>query len=84
MGEFNPKELLLYGLKHFDIKVEREEGLTIFTERNFVIKIDGDRNYHLSYNGKEIAPFRDVAEICHYIKTEHAKSRTEYRSPRKQ
>ena len=82
MSHFKPKEILLHGLKHFDIQVEREEGQTIFIENNLVILIDEDAKYRLLCDGEEVSPFRDVAEICHYIKTEHAKSRTEYRSPR--
>ncbi len=81
MGDCNPKELLLYGLKFFDIQIEREDDHTIFTEQNYVIKVEGDRMYRLFANGKEIAPFCNVAELCHFIKTEYAKSRTQYRSP---
>lgn len=72
METFDPKEYLLFGLKHFEIDIEKQAGKYVHLPKDYVIEIEGPNLYKLMQDGAVIAPFDDVEELCLFIKQDMA------------
>ncbi len=70
MEDFDPKEFLLFALQHFGLKVERVEGKMINLGQAYQIEIEGKQLFKLIQAGQVVAPFDDVEDLCHFIKTD--------------
>lgn len=70
LKEYDPKELLLFVLKHYQIQVLKEDGKQIETEGDFSIEIEGILRYKLYWKGMVIAPFDDLDQLCANISME--------------
>ncbi len=68
MLDYDPKDYLLFGLKHFDISVIKVEGKIIELEKGYTIEIEGKELFKLIHTGQVVAPFSDVEELCEFIK----------------
>ncbi len=68
MEDFDPKDFLLFALKHFDIQVRSHEGKMIYIDMDYTIEIEGRNLYKLLQGGQVVAPFADVEELCNFIK----------------
>ena len=70
LKEYDPKELLLFVLKHYQIQVLAESDKIIKTEGDFSIKIEGVLLYKLHWKGMVVAPFDDLDKLCANISME--------------
>jgi len=68
MDNYDPKEFLLFGLKHFDIKVDSCEGKMVNLEKGYAVEIEGKKLFKLLQNNQVIAPFSGVEALCEFIK----------------
>ena len=68
MEDFDPKEFLIFALKHFDITIISQNENMITLAQNYTIEIEGKKLFKLSQEGQVIAPFDDVEELCNFIK----------------
>lgn len=63
-----PRQRLLFALREFDIVVVSDKGQTLEIEKEYTIEIEQNGLYKLLWKGKVVAPFQDLAELCHFIK----------------
>jgi len=68
MEDYDPKDFLLFALKHFDIPVHSHEGKMVYMDMAYTIEIEGRNLYKLMQGGQVVAPFVDVEELCNFIK----------------
>ena len=67
MEDYDPKEFLLFALRHFGIKVIAHEGKIVNIDQDYVIEIEGNNLFKLLQANQVIAPFADVEELCNFI-----------------
>ncbi|MCU0389862.1 MAG: hypothetical protein MUE81_01965 [Thermoflexibacter sp.] len=67
---YDPKELLLFVLNHYQIQVIREMGKIIETEGDFTIEVEGTLLYKLYWKDMVVAPFDDLDKLCANISME--------------
>ncbi len=65
--DFDPHGLLLYALEYYGIAIERDEGKHVWLANGYSIEVEGTDLWKLYDNGKVIAPFADVDELCAFI-----------------
>jgi hypothetical protein len=70
LDHYSPKELLLLVLNGMDIKILEERSNLIITEKGYAIEIEGKSLYKLIHEGKVIAPYSDIIELCNFIRLE--------------
>lgn len=68
MENQDPKEFLLFALKHFDITVTSHDGKMVYMDMDYTIEIEGKNLFKLLQDGQVVAPFADVEELCQFIK----------------
>ncbi|MEM9821720.1 MAG: hypothetical protein AAF985_11635 [Bacteroidota bacterium] len=68
MEDYDPKEFLLFALRHFEIPVLSHEGKMLYLAKRYTIEIEGKKRFKLSQDNYVIAPFGDVEELCQFIK----------------
>ena len=62
------KAFLLFCLKHFGLKVIKEEDDKLFfLEQGYCIELESNGLLKLLHAGQVIAPFSDVEELCDFI-----------------
>lgn len=66
---YDAKTLLLLVLKGMDIDVIGEKGKIVEVASGFSIEVEAQSLYRLSHEGMVIAPFDDVVDMCHFIKS---------------
>ena len=62
-----PREWLLLALSDFGIAVVADKGNTLEVEKEYSIEIEQNGVFRLTWRGKVVAPFQDLAELCHFI-----------------
>lgn len=62
-----PHEWLLFALSDFGIAVVSDNGRFVEVEKDYTIEIEQNGVYKLIWKGKVVAPFQDLAELCHFI-----------------
>jgi hypothetical protein len=67
---YDPKELLLFVLNHYQIQVIREMGKIIEIEGDFTIEVEGTLLYKLYWKDMVVAPFDDLDKLCANISME--------------
>ena len=70
LREYDPKDLLLFVLKHYQIQIVKENDKFIETEGDFSIEIEGILLYKLYWKGMVVAPFDDLDKLCANISME--------------
>lgn len=70
LKKYDPKELLLFVLKHYKIEVLNEYDKKIEVEGDFTIEIEGVLLYKLLWKDMVIAPFDDLDTLCANISME--------------
>ena len=68
MEDSDPKEFLLFALKHFEISVTSHDGRMIYMDMDYTIEVEGKELFKLLQGGQVVAPFSDVEELCNFIK----------------
>lgn len=68
MENYDPKEYLLFALKHFDIEVVNQKGKMVSLEKGYTIEIEGQNLFKLIQDNQVVAPFADVEELCNFVK----------------
>jgi hypothetical protein len=66
--QIDPKEFLLFALKHFNIGLEKVEGKYFHLEHGYLIEVEGPSLFKLMHEGYVIAPFSSVEQLCEFIK----------------
>ncbi|MEL6590114.1 MAG: hypothetical protein AAFQ68_08545 [Bacteroidota bacterium] len=66
-AEFDPREFLLFGLKHFGIKLESEKGNHFYLQDGYEIEIEGPQLFKLIHQGMVVGPFGGVESLCEFI-----------------
>lgn len=67
---YDPKELLLFVLKHYEIEVLHVGENKVEVEGDFTIEVEGVLLYKLLWKGLVIAPFNDLDQLCANISME--------------
>jgi hypothetical protein len=67
-ADYDPREFLLFALRHFDIKVASAEGKLIRTEGGYAIEVESQHLFKLLWNDQVVAPFDNVETLCRFIK----------------
>jgi hypothetical protein len=62
-----PREWLLLALSDFGIAIVADEGNTLDLEKEYSVEIEQNGVFRLTWRGKVVAPFQDLAELCHFI-----------------
>ncbi len=62
-----PHDWLLLALKDFGISVLADDGHVVEIEKEYTIEIEQNGIFKLLWKGKVVAPFSDLAEMCHFI-----------------
>lgn len=62
-----PREWLLLALSDFNIAVLSDQGQVLEVEKEYTIEIEQNGIFKLLWKGKVVAPFQDLAELCHFI-----------------
>lgn len=62
-----PREWLLLALSDFGIAIVTDKGNTLEVEKEYSIEIEQNGVFRLTWRGKVVAPFQDLAELCHFI-----------------
>ncbi|WP_177217229.1 hypothetical protein [Thermoflexibacter ruber] len=70
LKQYDPKELLLFVLKYYQIEVLREYGNKIDVEGDFTVEIEGILRYKLLWKNMVVAPFDDLDKLCANISME--------------
>lgn len=70
MEHQDQKLALLAALQQFNIAVVNEEGKMVFLEKDYTIEVEQNGLFKLSQEGYVIAPFKDLEELCQFIKTD--------------
>ena len=65
--EFDPKDFLLFGLNHYNIKVLKNEGMYIQLIHDYSIEIEGPSLYKLIHENQVVGPFSSVEKLCEFI-----------------
>ena len=66
--QFDPRAFLLFGLKHYEIKLVEEKGNMLHLEHSYQIEIEGPSLFKLIHEGQVVAPFGGVEELCEFLK----------------
>ena len=70
LRQYDPKELLLFVLKHYQIEVLREHKNKVEVEGDFTVEVEGILRYKLLWKNMVIAPFDDLDKLCANISME--------------
>ncbi len=62
-----PREWLLLALSDFGISILADNGQVLEVDKEYVIEIEQNGVFKLLWKGKVVAPFQDLAELCHFI-----------------
>lgn len=62
-----PREWLLLALDDFHIAVVADHGQLLEVEKEYTIEMEPNGVFKLLWKGKVVAPFLDLAELCHFI-----------------
>lgn len=62
-----PREWLLLALSDFSINIVEDNGQVLEVDKDYVIEIEQNGIFKLLWKGKVVAPFQDLAELCHFI-----------------
>ncbi len=62
-----PKEWLLYALKEYQISLLADNGDKVQIENGYEVEIEQNGVFKLKHEGKVVAPFRDLDELCGFI-----------------
>jgi hypothetical protein len=62
-----PREWLLFALQDFGIAVLADRGEVLEVEKDYTIEVEQNGVFKLLWKGKVVAPFQDLAEMCHFI-----------------
>lgn len=63
-----PKDWLLSALAEYGIAVAGVEGNMLYLEKGYDIEIEQNGVFKLRSEGSVVAPFRDLDELCQFIK----------------
>ncbi|MEM7369028.1 MAG: hypothetical protein AAF587_10555 [Bacteroidota bacterium] len=70
MKDIDPKEFLLFGLKHYGLHILKVDGNYIHIVHDYAIEIEGPSLFKLLHEGQVVAPFASVEELCEFIKAD--------------
>lgn len=65
--DYEPKDFLLFALRHYNIPLEHTEGNMIYVAGGYAIEIEGKKLFKLLSDGTVIAPFTEVSHLCSFI-----------------
>ncbi len=65
--DINYWDFLLFGLKHYNLKIEKIEGKKIFLEHDYMIEFEGDNLYKLLHKNAVVGPFGSIEGLCEFI-----------------
>jgi hypothetical protein len=63
-----PKEWLLFALKEYQISLLADNGDNVRIENGYEVEIEQNGVFKLKHEGKVVAPFRDLDELCGFVK----------------
>jgi hypothetical protein len=63
-----PREWLLFALADFGIPIVQDRDRWIDLEKGYTIEIEQNGVFKLLSEGKVVAPFVDLVELCSFIK----------------
>jgi hypothetical protein len=63
-----PKEWLMLGLREYEIEVLADQGQKVEVEKGYLIEVEANGLFKLLSEGKVVAPFDDLDELCSFIK----------------
>ena len=62
-----PRDWLMLALSDFKIKIIADRDHLLDLEKEYTVEIEQNGIYKLYWKGKVVAPFQDLAEMCHFI-----------------
>lgn len=62
-----PREWLLLALSDFGIAILADRDNVLDLEKEYSVEIERNGVFRLTWRGKVVAPFQDLAELCHFI-----------------
>ena len=62
-----PRDWLMLALSDFKIKIIADRDHILDLEKDYTVEIEQNGIYKLYWKGKVVAPFQDLAEMCHFI-----------------
>lgn len=62
-----PREWLLLALSDFNIAVLADHGDVLEVGKEYSIELEANGVFKLRWKGRVVAPFQDLAEMCHFI-----------------
>ena len=62
-----PREWLLLAFSDFEIPILEDHGHILIVAKEYTIEIEQNGVFKLLWKGKVVAPFQDLAEMCHFI-----------------
>lgn len=62
-----PRDWLMLALSDFNIKIIADRDHILDLEKDYTVEIEQNGIYKLYWKGKVVAPFQDLAEMCHFI-----------------
>ncbi|MEM6764698.1 MAG: hypothetical protein AAF824_08625 [Bacteroidota bacterium] len=72
MDHIDPKAFLLFGLTHYQIGIEKEEGTHIYVENDYLIEIEGPSLFKLMHKEQVVGPFASVEALCDFLQKDIA------------
>lgn len=72
MENVDPKAFLLFGLKHYEIVMAKEEGKYIHLQNDYLIEIEGPSLFKLMHKGQVVGPFGSVENLCDFLQQDIA------------
>jgi hypothetical protein len=64
---FDPHDYLLYALEQYGFAVQNDDGKLVALTNGYSIEIEGTDLWKLREDGKVIAPFADLDELCSFM-----------------
>ena len=62
-----PTEWLLYALKEYQINLLADNGDKVQIENGYEVEIEQNGIFKLKHEGKVVAPFVDLDELCGFL-----------------
>ena len=64
----NQKEQLMDALQRHGIAWLADRGKFLDLEKDYTVEIEADGVFKLLWTGRVVAPFRDLEELCEFVK----------------
>ncbi|HMO38736.1 MAG TPA: hypothetical protein PKC76_07600 [Saprospiraceae bacterium] len=66
--QLSSRDHLLMALRFYEIDIIRDQGKYLDLENEYQVEIENGFLFKLLWQGKVIAPFTDLDEMCQFIK----------------